>query len=234
MSGLLLTQLFQIRRGKKIHRKQKITGGIVAVPRAPGIGLGQRPPAHPVPHAVVPVEDARPHRQSGQLPRGRRAIPRQNHAHLPGLGRSQRIGQRYGVASRRQCIHVDSDGQRPRGIRAKKLRILRRGLVARVQHVEIPQLKLPALHQRRRLLHRPANALPLRRFLRQQHGLQSGVVLRNHRVCHFGDRRRQRIAVQRPQFGLRGATRRTASQRRQQQRQRECDLPGCARQSCAR
>ncbi len=218
---LLLAQPVQIRRGKKIHRQQQVARRIVAVPGAPRIGFGQPPPAHPIPNPVMPFEDAWPHRQPGQLPCGRGAIPRQYQPQLPGQRRAHSIGQHHGVSPRRQRAHRDSHRQRSGRIRAEELRVGRRGLAARVQQVYIAQLELPALDERRCLFYRRANSLPCRGLLRQQIGLQRSKVLPRYRGRQAAGNRCQRIAVQRPQLSLRGAAHRAACQRPQQQRHYE-------------
>ena len=117
---LLLAQLFEIRRGEKIHRQQQVMRRIVAEPRAPRIGLGQLAPAHPIPHAVMPVEGAWPHGQSRQLPCRRGAVPRQNQPHLPGQRRAHRIGQHHGITARRQSAHIDGHSERSRCSSSRK------------------------------------------------------------------------------------------------------------------
>ena len=82
-------------------------------------------------------------------------VPGQDDAHLPCQRRSRRIGQHHRVAARRQRVHGDGHGQRAARVRAEKLRVGGRGLAGRVQQVQIPQLNLPALDQRRGLLDRP-------------------------------------------------------------------------------
>ena len=94
------------------------------------------------------------------------------------------------------------------------MRIGRGGLAGCVKQVQVPQLELTAFDQRRRLFHRCSNAFPCGCLLRQQIGLQRGIILPGYRIRQTAGNRRQRIAVQRPQFSLRGAAHRMAFQRR--------------------
>ncbi len=88
------------------------------------------------------------------------AVPGQHQCPLPAQRSSRRIGQHHPVASRRQRMHADGHGQRTVLIAAEKLRIGGRGKTGRVQQIQIPQLHLPALHQRRSIFHRIANPGP--------------------------------------------------------------------------
>jgi hypothetical protein len=54
------------------------------------------------------------------------------------------------------------------------------GQAAGVQQIEAPQLHPPALHERRRGLHRLVNFLPIRGHGGQQSGLQRGEILCRH------------------------------------------------------